>query len=119
MDSLNYVQHYGLYRQKNEYHRFENFDIGHAWDSDHIITNQLLLNSGKHTEHHMVPDRPFYKLRSTLGSPKVPFGYFAMILIAFFPPFWRYIMDPLAQRVRRKIPLGPVGDSESREDKVE
>lgn len=105
IESLNYVQHYGLRRAANEYKRNEEFGIQHAWDSDHIISNQLLLHSGRHTSHHLQPEISYRKLKSGLGSPKLPFGYFTMILVAFIPPLWSYLVHPLAQRVRRNIPM--------------
>lgn len=111
IEGLNYVQHYGLRRHRDERGRYEDFTTHHAWDAEHVLTNQLLLAQGFHSAHHRDPDIPCHALKADETSLKLPFGYITMILFALIPPLWRYIMDPLAQRARRQIPLQRDGTS--------
>ena len=105
IESLNYVSHYGLKRERNKYGRFEKFDNQHAWNSDFILSNIILINLQNHSARHLDWKSPYYKLNKNDKSPKLPYGYITMAWIAFIPPLWKSIMDPLVQRVRRKLPL--------------
>lgn len=94
LEVVNYVEHYGLLRQKLPNGRYERCQPTHSWNSNHIITNLLLYQLQRHSDHHANPTRRYQALRHFDDSPQLPSGYAAMILIAYFPPIWFRLMDP-------------------------
>jgi len=94
LEAVNYLEHYGLCRQKVASGRYERPAPEHSWNSDHIVTNIFLYHLQRHSDHHAYPTRRYQTLRSWDGAPNLPSGYASMILIAYFPPIWRKVMDP-------------------------
>ena len=93
LETVNYLEHYGLLRQKNARGRYERCTPQHSWNSDHIATNIFLYHLQRHSDHHANPTRRYQTLRSFEESPNLPSGYASMIGIAYFPPLWRKVMD--------------------------
>ena len=93
LESVNYLEHYGLVRQKTASGRYERPAPEHSWNSDHIVTNIFLYHLQRHSDHHAYPTRRYQTLRSWDGAPNLPSGYASMILIGYFPPIWRKVMD--------------------------
>ena len=90
---IDYMEHYGLLRQKTSGGQYERCAPEHSWNSDHLVTNLFLFNLQRHSDHHANPGRRYQTLRSTEGAPNLPCGYAPMILLAYFPPLWRRVMD--------------------------
>ncbi|MFD3591885.1 alkane 1-monooxygenase [Nocardia sp. NPDC058640] len=93
LESVNYLEHYGLVRQKTASGRYERPAPEHSWNSDHIVTNIFLYHLQRHSDHHAYPTRRYQTLRSWDGAPNLPSGYASMILLGYFPPIWRKVMD--------------------------
>ncbi|HSW12320.1 MAG TPA: alkane 1-monooxygenase [Solimonas sp.] len=93
LEVVNYLEHYGLLRLKNENGRVERCQPRHSWNSNHVVTNLLLYQLQRHSDHHANPTRSFQALRHFEESPQLPSGYASMILIAYFPPLWFRLMD--------------------------
>jgi alkane 1-monooxygenase len=91
---INYVEHYGLCRQKNENGRYERCKPEHSWNSNHLVTNLLLYQLQRHSDHHANPSRSYQALRHFDNVPQLPSGYAGMVVLAYFPPLWRRVMDP-------------------------
>ncbi len=98
LSSANYIEHYGLMRQKREDGRYERVQPHHSWNSNHIVSNVLLLHLQRHSDHHAHAERPYQCLRHFDTSPQLPAGYFTMYLAAWIPPVWFKIMDPLVAK---------------------
>jgi alkane 1-monooxygenase len=94
LETVNYLEHYGLLRQKTERGRYERCSPEHSWNSDHIVTNVFLYHLQRHSDHHANPTRRYQTLRSFDGAPNLPSGYASMILLTLVPPLWRRVMDP-------------------------
>jgi len=94
LEAVNYVEHYGLLREKDASGRYERVRPRHSWNNNHIVTNLLLYQLQRHSDHHENPARRFVALRHMGEAPQLPAGYAAMILLALFPPVWRRVMDP-------------------------
>jgi alkane 1-monooxygenase len=94
LETVNYLEHYGLLRQKTERGRYERCMPEHSWNSDHIVTNVFLYHLQRHSDHHANPTRRYQTLRSFDGAPNLPSGYSSMILLTLVPPLWRKVMDP-------------------------
>jgi alkane 1-monooxygenase len=91
-ESINYVQHYGLERRRDETGRPEPIGPEHAWSSHHVVSNWYLFNLGLHADHHLTSGRPFHELSPRDGSPRLPADYSAMVLLALVPPLFRRVM---------------------------
>ncbi|GGC57932.1 alkane 1-monooxygenase [Hoyosella rhizosphaerae] len=93
LEIVNYLEHYGLKRQKLESGRYERCSPQHSWNSDRIVTNLALYQLQRHSDHHANPTRRYQTLRTFDESPQFPGGYATMIVIAAIPPLWRKVMD--------------------------
>ncbi|GGL03124.1 alkane 1-monooxygenase [Nocardia jinanensis] len=93
LETVNYLEHYGLLRRRTESGRYERCTPEHSWNSDHIVTNIFLYHLQRHSDHHANPTRRYQTLRSMDGAPELPGGYASMITLAYFPPLWRRVMD--------------------------
>lgn len=95
LETVNYIEHYGLLRRRLESGRYERTTPAHSWNNDHVVSNLFLYQLQRHSDHHANPSRRFQVLRHFDDSPQLPAGYAAMILLALLPPLWRRTMDPL------------------------
>ncbi|WP_307831191.1 fatty acid desaturase [Nucisporomicrobium flavum] len=93
LEAVNYLEHYGLLRQRNAAGRYEKVDARHSWNSDRLTTNVFLFQLQRHSDHHANPLRRYQTLRSFDVSPQLPAGYATMLLLALVPPLWRRVMD--------------------------
>ncbi|MCV7401794.1 alkane 1-monooxygenase [Mycobacterium fragae] len=93
LESVNYLEHYGLLRQTNANGRYERCTPEHSWNSDHLVTNLFLYHLQRHSDHHANPTRRYQTLRSMDGAPNLPSGYASLIGLTYFPPLWRRLMD--------------------------
>jgi alkane 1-monooxygenase len=94
LESVNYLEHYGLCRQKGPDGRYERCQPHHSWNSNHVVTNLFLYQLQRHSDHHANPTRPYQALRHFDGTPQLPSGYASMILVAYVPWLWFRLMDP-------------------------
>lgn len=93
LEVVNYLEHYGLLRQKTSTGRYQRCRPAHSWNSDHLVTNIFLYHLQRHSDHHANPMRRYQVLRSFDEAPQLPAGYATMITAAYIPPLWRAIMD--------------------------
>jgi alkane 1-monooxygenase len=93
LESVNYMEHYGLLRQKTESGRYERCAPVHSWNSDHLVTNLFLYHLQRHSDHHANPTRRYQTLRSMEGAPNLPTGYASLIGVTYVPALWRRLMD--------------------------
>lgn len=93
LEIVNYLEHYGLLRQKKEDGRYERCQPAHSWNSNTVASNVFLYHLQRHSDHHAHPTRRYQALRSFDEAPVLPGGYGAMIVLALFPPLWRSVMD--------------------------
>lgn len=94
LEIVNYIEHYGLARQRTESGRYERVRPIHSWNSNNIGSNVLLYHLERHSDHHAHPTRRYQSLRHFEESPQLPTGYAGMMFLALFPPLWRRVMDP-------------------------
>ena len=93
LEVVNYLEHYGLLRQKADDGRYERTRPEHSWNSNSAASNVLLYHLQRHSDHHANPIRRYQALRHVDDAPQLPTGYAGMILIAVLPPLWRRVMD--------------------------
>ena len=93
LTSANYIEHYGLLRQKDERGRYERCEPHHSWNSNHIFSNLVLFHLERHSDHHSHPLRRYQSLRHFEDVPQLPNGYFGAYLLAYVPWLWFRVMD--------------------------
>jgi alkane 1-monooxygenase len=93
LEVVNYLEHYGLLRQKKEDGRYERCLPEHSWNSNNVASNVLLYHLQRHSDHHANPTRRYQALRHVDEAPQLPTGYAGMIVLAWIPPIWRRVMD--------------------------
>ena len=94
----NYVEHYGLLRRQSPDGSYERCQPYHSWNSNHMFSNWALFHLQRHSDHHTYPGRRYQSLRHFEQLPTLPNGYFGMFTLAYFPPLWYRVMDPLLLR---------------------
>jgi alkane 1-monooxygenase len=93
LTSANYIEHYGLLRQKEANGRFERCQPHHSWNANYIFSNILLFHLERHSDHHANPTRRYQSLRNFDGIPELPNGYYGMYVLAYIPWLWYKVMD--------------------------
>ena len=90
LETVNYIEHYGLQRSVVGGRR-EAFGMMHAWNADHVVTNSILVNLQRHSDHHMHAWKPYATLEA-LPGPQLPTGYAGCLWLAMVPPLWFKLM---------------------------
>ncbi len=93
LEVVNYLEHYGLLRQRRDDGRYERTRPEHSWNSNSAASNVLLYHLQRHSDHHANPIRRYQALRHVEEAPQLPTGYAGMIVLALIPPLWRRTMD--------------------------
>ena len=93
LESVNYIQHYGLSRQLTGPQQYERTQIWHSWDCHYPLGRLLLFELSRHSDHHYLASRPYQILRYHAAAPELPTGYPGSILMALFPPWWFAVMN--------------------------
>ncbi|MEU8712503.1 alkane 1-monooxygenase [Streptomyces sp. NPDC048663] len=94
LESVNYLEHYGLLRRRLPDGRYERVAPRHSWNSNNTVSNLFLFQLQRHSDHHANPLRRYQTLRHFDEAPQLPSGYATMIVLAWIPPLWRRVMDP-------------------------
>lgn len=98
LESVNYIQHYGLLRKQDASGEYEKTNAEHAWDTYHFFSSYLTFRVGHHSYHHMAV-KPYYLLSPEPEAPKLPAGYFWSIAMVLLPPWWRRVINPKLKMV--------------------
>ncbi|MGI9233585.1 MAG: alkane 1-monooxygenase [Woeseiaceae bacterium] len=93
LTSANYIEHYGLLRDRDTRGRYERCEPHHSWNSNHILSNLVLFHLERHSDHHSHPLRRYQSLRHFDNLPSLPNGYFGMYVLAYLPWLWFRVMD--------------------------
>jgi len=95
LTSQNYYAHYGMLRETRPDGKYLPCQPYHSWNSNKLVTNIISYNLARHSDHHAHPSRHYQHLRNFKKVPVLPYGYGGMTLLAYFPPLFRRVMDPL------------------------
>ena len=102
LETVNYIEHYGLLRNKTANGRYEPVLPVHSWNSNHELGRIFLYELTRHSDHHYRAARKYQILRAYEESPQLPMGYPACMIMALVPPLWFGVMNPrVAARERR------------------
>ncbi|MFM6947259.1 MAG: alkane 1-monooxygenase [Flavobacteriales bacterium] len=99
LETVNYIEHYGLLRKQNVHGHFEIVKRHHSWNSNHLLGRAILFELSRHSEHHFKPDLHYQHLDSKQGAPTMPTGYPGMMLLSMLPPLFFRIMNPKVERL--------------------
>jgi alkane 1-monooxygenase len=103
LETVNYIEHYGLRREKLPNGKYERVEIYHSWNSNHEMGRIFLYELTRHADHHYKATRKYQILRHFDDSPQLPVGYPGAIILALFPPIWFRIMDRKVDYYMQKI----------------
>jgi alkane 1-monooxygenase len=101
LEIINYVEHYGLERRRLTDGRYERPTRLHSWNSAYRLSNALLFQLQRHSDHHETPRRRYAALLHHDDAPQLPGGYAAMFVLAMFPPLWFRVIDPRVDEALR------------------
>lgn len=99
-----YVQHYGLLREKLPSGTLMPAGPQHSWDAPHPLSGLMMLNAPRHADHHAHPGRPYTELALSPGgrAPLLPYSLPVMATIALIPAVWFRVMDRRLAALRRR-----------------
>ncbi len=104
LETVNYIEHYGLQRRKLDSGRYEPVQPWHSWNCNHDIGRILLYELTRHSDHHYKASRQYQILRHFNKAPLLPWGYPTSMLIALVPPLWFFLMNPRVKEYKQSIP---------------
>lgn len=93
LETINYIEHYGLRRAQLEHGKYEKVLPKHSWNSNHSFGRIVLYELTRHSDHHYIASKKYQVLNHHDDSPQLPAGYPTMILTALLPPLWFFLMD--------------------------
>lgn len=105
LETVNYVEHYGLTRGQSSMGVYERVRPQHSWNSERALGRLLLFELTRHSDHHANATRKYQILRHHEHVPELPSGYPGMLVIALFPPLFWALMDRAIQRWRDDVEL--------------
>jgi len=95
LEIVNYIEHYGLYRNEITPGRYEPVSAIHSWNANHLLTNFFLFQLQRHSDHHLQALKKYQELDNLEESPQLPAGYPTMLILALIPPVWFSIVNPI------------------------
>ncbi len=103
LETINYIEHYGLSRNKDNNGRYERVKTVHSWNSNHVVGRLVLYELTRHSDHHFISSKKYQVLESIDESPQLPYGYPTSILLSMVPPLWFKIMNPRVERYKNQF----------------
>lgn len=99
LETVNYIEHYGLQRKQTSEGKYERAMPTHSWNSDHMIGRLFLFELSRHSDHHYLASRKYQILRHHDEAPQMPTGYPGMMLLSLLPPAWFAVMNPRIKKI--------------------
>ncbi|WGD35798.1 alkane 1-monooxygenase [Olleya sp. YS] len=93
LETVNYIEHYGLIRHKTKSGRYERVREMHSWNSNHVVGRIVLYELTRHSDHHYKSSKKYQILDCHDESPQMPFGYPTSMVLSLCPPLWFKIMN--------------------------
>ncbi|MCS6819792.1 MAG: alkane 1-monooxygenase [Chitinophagales bacterium] len=103
LETVNYIEHYGLRRKKIDGAYYEKVLPIHSWNSNHPIGRLMLFELSRHSDHHYLASRKYQILRHFDESPQMPTGYPGMMLLATIPPLWFKVMHKQIEKYKNTL----------------
>jgi alkane 1-monooxygenase len=94
LETVNYIEHYGLRRKEIAPERYEKTQPYHSWNADNPFSRAVLFDLSRHSDHHYNAAKKYQNLLTHENAPQLPTGYPGMMLLALIPPLWFRVMNP-------------------------
>lgn len=102
LETVNYIEHYGLQRKQRADGNYERTMPQHSWNSDHILGRLMLFELSRHSDHHYMASRKYQVLKHHDDAPQLPTGYPGSMILSLFPPLWFYVMNKKIKQLQEK-----------------
>ena len=102
LETVNYIEHYGLQRRKTGPSSYERALPIHSWNSNHVLGRIVLFELSRHSDHHYLASRKYQVLRHHDDAPQMPTGYPGMMILSLIPPLWFRVMNHRVEDIRKK-----------------
>jgi alkane 1-monooxygenase len=93
LETVNYIEHYGLQRKATSPGKYERALPHHSWNSSHILGRLMLFELSRHSDHHYLASRKYQILQHHSQAPQLPTGYPGSMILSLVPPAWFYVMN--------------------------
>lgn len=93
LETVNYIEHYGLQRRESAPGKFERTMPVHSWNSSHPLGRIMLFELSRHSDHHYLASKKYQLLEHHANAPQLPTGYPGSMLLSLLPPLWFYVMN--------------------------
>lgn len=103
LETVNYIEHYGLERQRVATGGRERVLHIHSWNANQPLGRYLLFELSRHSDHHAHARRKYQVLRHFDDSPQLPTGYPGMMVLAWFPPLWFAVVHRHMRAERARV----------------
>jgi alkane 1-monooxygenase len=101
LETVNYIEHYGLQRKQTTPGKYERAMPQHSWNSDHVLGRLMLFELSRHSDHHYLASRKYQILQHHNNTPQLPTGYPGSMLLSLVPPLWFYVMNRRIKKVEK------------------
>lgn len=93
LETVNYIEHYGLQRRQQAQGTYERAMPSHSWNSNHILGRLMLFELSRHSDHHYMASKKYQLLQHHEEAPQLPTGYPGSMILAMIPPAWFFVMN--------------------------
>jgi alkane 1-monooxygenase len=100
LETVNYIEHYGLQRRQTIAGSYERAMPQHSWNSNHILGRLMLFELSRHSDHHYMASKKYQSLQNHPEAPQLPTGYPGSMILSLVPPLWFYIMNRRIQQLK-------------------
>ena len=94
LETVNYIEHYGLQRVPLTTGAYGRVLHAHSWNSDHLIGRIMLFELTRHSDHHWKASRKYQILSGHADAPELPTGYPGMMVLSLIPPLFFRLVHP-------------------------
>jgi alkane 1-monooxygenase len=101
LETVNYIEHYGLQRNQTTEGKYERTMPWHSWNSNHILGRLMLFELSRHSDHHYLASKKYQILEHHTQAPQLPTGYPGSMILALIPPAWFYVMNKKIEKINK------------------
>ena len=98
MESIEYIEHYGLVYRASE--NAKPVTEICSWNTTkNSLSNALIFRFQRHSDHHMNAYKLYSSLDLSPKMPQFPFDFPITLVICLIPPLWYFIANPLVDEI--------------------
>jgi len=104
LETVNYIEHYGLRRKLTATGSYGRVQHVHSWNSDHLIGRIMLFELTRHSDHHWKASKKYQSLASLEEAPQLPTGYPGTMVLSLVPPLFFRVVHPHLKQLAQDHP---------------